>query len=120
MKRRKTAAEKRAEQEKQKSRAWASYKRKLERAQSFRDALAIQASPVSSSSPGRSFYSNFGFFMHYFSPPSGASVYELEQYLRLLECFEKEGVLKDGAFPKLVKIFVQAISDRAALPNRFI
>jgi len=112
MRRRKTAAERRAEEDRVKERIWESFSRQIERAESYEDALRIHATPVGVDSPGRKFYSNFGFFMHYFSPPDGASKYELQQYLRLLRCFDKQGALKEGALVSLEPIFESAIASR--------
>ena len=55
--------------------------------------------------PGRSVYSNFGFFLQTFRPPAGASVVELRIYLELLRRFDEEGVLKDGAYNQHEKTF---------------
>jgi hypothetical protein len=46
---------------------------------------------VPEGSPGRKYY-NFGFFMHTFSAPDGASSTELSIYIELLEKFDKEGI----------------------------
>ena len=112
MRRRKTASERREELDRLRSRAWEDFVRKLERAESYEDALQIHTTPVSTGSPGRSYYSNFGFFMHHFSPPDGATQYELQQYLRLLRCFEKQGALKEGAIEWLEPLFEHAIAAR--------
>ena len=109
---RKSAEEKRQEHERARERTWRSFYAKLENAETYEDALDIHNHPVGTNAPGRSYYSNFGFFMHHFAPPDGGSRVELVHYLRLLRNFDQQGVLKEGAFARLEPIFEAAIAER--------
>ncbi|HEY0928891.1 MAG TPA: hypothetical protein VGE27_03135 [Gemmatimonas sp.] len=96
------------EQQEAYERAWRDFLPKLQAVKSLDDALQLhgQAPPVGS--PSRPFYSNFGFFLHYSSPPHGASSTELLQYLRILRCLRDEGSLKEEAFGELERLFKAA------------
>jgi hypothetical protein len=109
----KTAEYKRLLSERERERVWSKYISDLERASTYGEAKKIHETPISHSSPGRSFYSNFGFFMHHFMPPDGGSKRELEEFLRLLKCFDEEGVLKAGELQRLEPFFQAAIDRKS-------
>jgi hypothetical protein len=104
--------ERRAEQNRLRHDVWSEFSDQLRRAETLEDALRLYASAVKPDTPGRSYYSNFGFFLQTFAPPAGASVYELQQYLRLLRCFDNQGIVKGGAMANLVPVLERAITDR--------
>ncbi len=109
---RKTVAQVRAEQEERSVQAWDRFYPKLKEVRSFPEALVLLSNAPSQTSPGRRFYSNFGFFMHTFSPPLGASAAELNEYARLVGCFDDEGALKPGVRQSLEDALRHAAAER--------
>ena len=111
-KKRKTVAEVRSEEFEAKERAWVNFLPKLRAVSTYEDAMRLHAEPVAQTSPSRSYYSNFGFFLHHFAPPNGANLVELTEYLRILGCFAEQGVTK----PEVRAGLEEAI--RAAMQQR--
>lgn len=107
---RKTVAERRQETDEAERRAWDSFIPRLRAVSSLKEALLLHAEPVGHDSPGRKFYSNFGFFMHYFAAPDGATLVELNEYLRLLDVFEAEGALAADKKKQLTSAFELAMT----------
>jgi hypothetical protein len=109
---RKTAAERRQEAYEAERRAWDLFLPRLRAVSSLKEALMLNVEPVSHGSPGRKFYSNFGFFMQYFAAPDGANLTELNEYLRLIKVFDAEGALKSGKRDEIEKAFELAMTLR--------
>lgn len=74
--------------------------------------LSLLSDSVAPGTPGRSYYSNLGFFMQTFSPPAGANAFELAQYRRLIALFENEGALKPGVRSRFEEALDRAIRER--------
>jgi hypothetical protein len=107
---RKTVAERRQERDEAERQAWDYFLPELRAVTSMKEALMLHAAPVGHDSPGRKYYSNFGFFMHYFAAPDGANLTELTEYLRLVDVFDAEGALKAGARDQIRKAFELAMT----------
>jgi hypothetical protein len=88
-KRRKTKAEQRMEWDEAERRVWDAFLPRLQAAQGIADAIILWSQAVPESRPGRKYYSNLGFFLHTFSPPDGASGYELSLYAQIIERDQK-------------------------------
>lgn len=71
---------------------------KIDALESFDDARTLVQSGPQPNEPGRSYYSNFGFFLQAFEKPAGASLEELQTYLRFLERIKP--TLNDPAIPE--------------------
>ncbi len=63
--------------------AWEFFLPKLRSIKSLADAQAVLGEIPPKGEPGRLYYSNLGWFMQFFSPPSSASIPELCEYLRI-------------------------------------
>ena len=101
-KRRKTAAERRAETEARDREAFEIFREKLEAVCDPVEAklLAHASRP---SSPGRRYYSNLAFFVdHAFQRPAGASQVELGLYIGLIRRLDEAGALVPGAAEEVV------------------
>lgn len=112
VRKRKTKAERERERYDASRRAWEVFAPRLERVGSFLEALKLLSDSVPPDTPGRSYYSNLGFFMQTFSPPAGANASELAQYRRLIELFDNEGALKPGVRPHVEEALDRAIRER--------
>lgn len=110
---RKSVAEKRAEQEAAGRNVWREFFPALQQVQSYEEAVILLNQAPREGSPGRGYYSNFGFFMHYFAPPIGASQSELREYLRLIRCFDDQGILKPGGKQSVEIALTEAIKQRS-------
>jgi hypothetical protein len=102
--------ERRQEKYEAERQAWDFFLPKLRAVSSMKDALMLHAEPVGHESPGRKYYSNFGFFMHYFAAPDGANLTELKEYLRLIDVFDAEGAMKPEARDQVRKAFELAMT----------
>lgn len=111
-KKRKTATQHRQEAYEADRRAWEIFQPKLAAVQSFNDALLLHAQAVPPDTPGRKYYSNFGFFLQTFAPPDGANLTELVEYLRLIAIFDSEGALKPEVRPQIEARLQEAITRR--------
>lgn len=107
---RKTVAERRQGADEAERRAWDYFIPRLRAVSSLKEALLLHAEPVGHDSPGRKFHSNFGFFMHHFAAPDGATLAELNEYLRLLDVFEAEGALAADKKKELKSAFELAMT----------
>lgn len=94
---RKTAAQRRLESYEADRRAWETFRPKLAAVQSLAEAYVLHSQAVPPDTPGRRYYSNLGFFLQTFAAPDGANATELTEYMRLIQRFDAEGVLKEGA-----------------------
>jgi hypothetical protein len=109
---RKTAAQLRDESYAADRRAWEDFLPKLQSVESYQGAIRLLAAAVPSGASGRGYYSNLGFFMQTFRAPDGANASELSEYLRLIDVFDVEGVLKPGVRPQLDEDLKRALMDR--------
>ena len=110
--RRKTNAERDAERSEAQQRAWEFFEPKLKALQSFEDALRLVYEAPAPDSPGRSYYSNLGFFLQAFTPPAGASLTEYGYYLQFVRGLDAAGKLKEGALAKIEADFARAMKEK--------
>ncbi len=94
------------------SQAWGAFFLRLKAVKSFDDAWQLVNSTPPPGSGGREYYSNLGFFLQNNIPPNGASRVELEEYLRLIGCFDEQGILKTGARQSIEAALTQALKQR--------
>lgn len=66
-------------------REWEKFKKSVEAATSYIDALLVVKSAVRPDAPGRKFYSNLGFFLANFSCPAEATNREVTLYGKLVQ-----------------------------------
>lgn len=100
---RKTAAEKRVEQERTRHQAWERFCSDFEQLSTIADVETLLSRPPSTSDPRRPYFSNFGFFWnHAFMIPASASGTELRMYASLVRKLEATGVMKPGAADEVV------------------
>ena len=110
--RRKTRSERDAERYEAQQRAWEFFEPKLNALQSFEEALRLVYEAPAPDSPGRSYYSNFGFFLQAFTPPAGGSLAEYGYYLQFVRRLDAAGKLKKGALAKIEADFTQAMKEK--------
>jgi hypothetical protein len=110
---RKTVAERRQEDYEADRRAWDLFIPKLNSVQSLKDAIMLHHESIGPDKPGRKHYANLGFFLNTFAAPDGANATELAEYLRLIERFDAEGVLKTGARAAIEQALRDAMRRRA-------
>jgi hypothetical protein len=107
--RRKTKAERVAEERALDRRCWEDFLPKLKALGGLADALTLVAQGPGPDEPGRHYYSNLGFFLHYCAFPNGGSFSEWEQYVRLAHKMDEEGVLRPGALAEIELAFREKI-----------
>jgi hypothetical protein len=84
--RRKTKSEKAQEWETAQRRVWNEFRPKLANLKSFAEAeLLVQNEAPPPDSPGRSYYSNLGFFLSSFMVPAQSNVEERKLYLQFIQ-----------------------------------
>ncbi len=105
---RKTETQRRAEWTAAEALRWNEFYKQLENVDSLEGAYKLHSSAPPENAPGRRYYSNFGFFLHYFAPPHGANSTERAQYLRLIKLFDDAGNLSDGAREEIEQAFRQS------------
>ena len=107
-KHRKTRAERNLEWRRAEGRSWGEFLPKLESLATFADARRVVDEAPPQDTPGRSFYSNLGFFLHTFAPPAGASGTELSLYIQFLQRIDAAGELKPGVKDTLIRVLQEA------------
>jgi hypothetical protein len=110
--RRKTKSERDAGWHEAQRRAWEFFEPKLKALQSFEEALRLVYEAPAPDSPGRSYYSNLGFFLQAFTPPAGASLTEYGYYLEFARRLDAAGKLKKGALATIEGDFARAMKDK--------
>jgi hypothetical protein len=109
---RRTEADRRQEHEDAKARAWDSFSKKLGLVNSFGEAKALCGETPPPDAPGRTFYSNFAFFLGNFTIPNGSNRAERALYLALIVRLDAAGELKPGARQTIEEAFRRASGGR--------
>lgn len=107
---RKTQAQLRQESYEADRRAWEIFLPQLKAATTLKEAVHLYGSTTPPDSPGRSYYSNLGFFLGNLTAPMGANGTELSQYIRLIDCFEKEGALSTATKTRVEAVLRAALA----------
>jgi hypothetical protein len=82
-------------------RVWDQFRSRVEALTSFPEGHVLVGEAPPPDSPGRRYYSNFGFFLQEFTIPEGSSYAEKELYLRFIERLNDAGELKPGVGQKV-------------------
>jgi alpha-D-ribose 1-methylphosphonate 5-triphosphate diphosphatase PhnM len=105
---RKTQAERDREWRRQESLSWDIFKPQLERAASFAEAAKIVVQAAPESSPGRRWYRNLGFFLHYFKRPPNANHEEMQMYVAFLRRLAAAGETSPEGAEQMIKDLYKA------------
>jgi len=92
-------------------RVWRDFHAKLEAMETLEDALKLFSESPRPDAPGRSFYSNLGFFLRTFAPPFGSNRTERAVYLKFVRGLDRQGLLKPGALSVIEAAFAEAEQD---------
>ena len=101
--RRKTKAERDQERASAERRIWEQFRLRLEAVTSFAEAQSLADEAPPSTSPGRQYYSNLGFFLMSSIVTSGSSFAEKELYLQFIKRLHAAGALKPRIGEKIME-----------------
>lgn len=108
----KTPAERKQHKEHLADVARRAFFRRLERIQSWEDALKLRDEVPPKGSASQRYYRNFAYFMREFDPPHGASREELVLYLAMIERLDAKGQLAPGARETVVATLRRAMESQ--------
>lgn len=108
---RKTKAQRGQERSEAERRQWETFRPRLDALQTYVDAMKLMAE-APPAAPGRSYYSNLGFFLQSFTVPMGSSYGEKALYLQFIQRLDDAGALRPGARIQIEEALRRAMNMR--------